>query len=113
MAYKNNNKYLFSYGKKKQSKVKQNIGTIINRNGDVKSDPKDMAEIINDKYETSWSTPKETLVDAVTMFSDNDSSKENTRENINDGTQEDIDFGIEDVKDAMWDLSETSASGPY
>ena len=57
MACKKNSKYFFSYAKK-QSKIKQNIGPIIDQNGDVKLDPKDMAEIINDKYEISWNTPK-------------------------------------------------------
>ena len=45
-ACKKNRKYFFSYAKK-CSKVKQNIGPIIDWKGDMKSNPKDMSKIIN------------------------------------------------------------------
>ena len=44
-ACKKNRKYFFSYAKKYR-KVKQNVGPIIDQKGDMKSNPKDMSEII-------------------------------------------------------------------
>ena len=67
-----------------------------------------MAEIVSDQYVTVWSDPLEPLEDADTMFPD----MEETEEATDQETIRDIDFSIEDIKDAMGDLEETSASGP-
>ena len=105
-ACKNNPKYFFSYAKRLR-KVKQNVGPIIDRKGEVISDNGDMAEIIHDQYETTWSEPIEPLEEADKMFPDEEETEETT-----DQTIRDIDFNINDIKKAMGELEETSASGP-
>ena len=69
--------------KKKHSKGKQNIGPIIDQKGDMKSGPVDMSKMINTQYETTWSIPREPLVDAVKMFPDNENSKGNRNQHGN------------------------------
>ena len=73
----------------------------------MNSNLKNLSEIINTQYETTLINPKEPLNDAVTMYPDNESSNENiNKKNINN-----ISFDIEDVKDEMGQLLETSSSG--
>ena len=48
----------------------------------MKSNPKNMSEIINTQHETTLINPREPLNDAVTMFPDN----ENFNGNINQET---------------------------
>ena len=57
-ACKNNRKFFFSYAKG-LSKVRQNVGPIIDKNGEVISNKGDMAENIGEQYETTWTEPLE------------------------------------------------------
>ena len=67
-----------------------------------------MAENIGEQYETTWSEPIEPLEDAEKMFPEGEETNEaEEQEEIRD-----IDFSINDIKDAMGELDETSASGP-
>ena len=77
MACKTNRKFFFSYAKK-LSKVKQNIGPIIDQNGEAISNPGDMAEIINDQYETVWVKPLEPLEETAKMLPDEEGKEETT-----------------------------------
>ena len=106
-ACKNNRKFFFSYAKG-LSKVRQGVGPIIDKGGEVISKNVDMAENIGEQYETTWSEPIEPLDDAEKMFPDG----EETDESAEQGTIRDINFNINDIKDAMGELDETSASGP-
>ena len=107
MECKTNRKYFFSYAKK-LSKVRQNVGPIIDQNGEAISNPGDMSEIIHDQYETVWSEPMEPLEDGEKMFPETDGTGETT----NQEKIRDIDFSIEDIENAMGELEESSASGP-
>lgn len=104
---KNNRKFFFSYAKG-LIKVRQNVGPIIDKNGEVISNNSDMAENIGEQYETTWSEPIEPLEDAVKMFPEGDETDEAAEK----ATIRDIDFSIGDIESAMGELDETSASGP-
>ena len=67
-----------------------------------------MSEIIGDQYETVWVEPLEPLEEAAKMFPDEKGEEETTDQE----TIRDIDFGIEDIKEAMGVLDETSGSSP-
>ena len=67
-----------------------------------------MAENIGEQYETTWSEPIEPLGDVEEMFPEG----EETDEAAEKDTIRDIDFSINNIKDAMGELDETSASGP-
>ena len=67
-----------------------------------------MAENIGEQYETTWTEPIEPLEDAEKMFPEGDETDESAEQE----TIRDIDFSINDIKDAMGELDETSASGP-
>ena len=90
------------------SKVRQNVGPIIDKNGEAISNNGDMAENIGEQYETTWSEPIEPLEDVEKMFSEEKETNEATEEE----TISDIDFSIGDIEEAMGELDETSASGP-
>ena len=105
-ACKNNPKYFFSYAKRLR-KVRQNVGPIIDKKGEVITDNGDMAENIHEQYETTWSEPIEPLEEAAKMFPDEEETEEITEQTVRD-----IDFNINDIKEAMGELEETSASGP-
>ena len=62
-----------------------------------------MSEIISDQYETVWVEPLEPLKEAAKMFPDEEGKEETTDQE----TIRDIDFGIEDVKEAIDELNET------
>ncbi|CAL4247595.1 unnamed protein product, partial [Meganyctiphanes norvegica] len=104
-ACKKNSKYFFSYAKK-NSKIKQDIGPIIDPKGELISSPKEMSELLNSQYKKVWSKSKEPLVDATIMFPDTDSVQ-----NI-DEMLTNLDFNVDDIKTAMGELSLTSAPGP-
>ena len=106
-ACKNNRKFFFSYAKG-LSKVRQNVGPIIDKNGEVISNKGEMAENIGEQYESTWTEPIEPLEDAEKMFPEGDETDKSAKQ----GTIRDIDFSINDIKDAMGELDETSASGP-
>ena len=67
-----------------------------------------MAENIGEQYETTWSKPIEPLADAGEMFPEG----EEIDEAAEGETVRDIDFSVDDIKEAMGELDETSASGP-
>ena len=66
-----------------------------------------MAENIGEQYETTWSEPIEALEDAEKMFPEGETDEAAEKETIRD-----TDFSINDIKDAMGELDEKSASGP-
>ena len=67
-----------------------------------------MAENISEQYKTTWSEPIESLEDAEKLFPE----EEETNEAEEQEEIRDIDFSINNIKDAMGELDETSASGP-
>ena len=67
-----------------------------------------MAENIGEQYETTWSEPIEALEDAEKMFPEGEEPDEAAEKE----TIRDTDFSINDIKDAMGELDEKSASGP-
>ena len=84
------------------------VDPIIGKNAEAISNNGDMAESIGEQYETTWSEPIEPLGDAEEMFPEG----EETDEAAEKDTIMDIDFSINNIKDAMGELDETSASGP-
>ena len=95
-AIKQNSKYFFSYAKK-FSKIKSKVGPLLRDNGDYTSDSKEMADLLQDQYQSVFSTPKsnEPLVIDQTI-----------------GGLNDIAFTISDIVEAIDEISATSAPGP-
>ena len=97
--------FFFSYAKK-HSNIRQNVGPIIDKKGEAISEPEEMSEIIGDQYEMVWVEPLEPLEEAAKMLPDEEGGGTDTETITN------IDFGIEDIKESMGELDETSGSGP-
>ena len=53
---KANSKYFFDYAKSK-SKVKVDVGPLIDQDGNLTSDPLSMSEILRRQFESVFSTP--------------------------------------------------------
>ena len=66
-AIKHNPKYFFSYVKK-FSKMKTVIGPLKNTNSEYVSDSKDMANVLAKQYTSVFSTPKDSLIDPYSLF---------------------------------------------
>ena len=57
-SIKKNSKYFFTYAKKK-SKIRSNIGPLLNCNGELTQRSKEMADILADQYAKVFSKPKQ------------------------------------------------------
>ena len=97
-AIKNNPKYFFSYTKQ-HSKIKSQIGPLLDNNNMYTASSKMMATILSDQYQSVFSDPLE-----HSIYSEKESSV--------DCSLSDIEFSELDIIDAIDELSNNSASGP-
>ena len=100
-AIKSNSKYFFNYAKR-FSKIKSSIGPLLNDNGEYVLDDNQMAEMLSNQYKSIFTKPSAPLKKASVIF----------HHDAVNGTFTDFDFNMEDIKDAIEDLSLTSAAGP-
>ena len=63
---KENPKYFYSYAKK-FSKKKSNISLLYDKNGNIKSDPKDIANLLQNQFLSVFSDPSKTYIDAASF----------------------------------------------
>ena len=101
-AIKKNSKYFFSYAKK-FSKVTVGIGPLLDTAANVISCPLKMAEMLVAQYSKVFSTPKAPLADPSDIF---------TEQQMNDPELYDFEFTVDDLKDAISEISPTAAAGP-
>ena len=101
-AIKKNNKFFYSYAKKK-SKTKVTIGPFMDNNNKVINDPHTMGDVLKTPYKSVQSKPKSEKIvsDPISFFKTD-----------NDFTLNDINFNQNDVKKAMLEVSATAAPGP-
>ena len=95
-AIKKNPKFFYSYAKKR-SKIRYPIGPLEDTNGNLCSNPIDMANILSNQYKNAFSVPATTTPDF--------STPKETR-------IEDIDFNEEHISKAIDEISATSSPGP-
>ena len=99
---KKNPKYFYSYAKK-FSKKKSSISLLFDKDGNIKSDPKDIANLLQNQFLSVFSDPSKTSLDSASFrppkikhpFSD-----------------EMLDFSVSDITDAIEDIKPNAASGP-
>ena len=82
--------------------LKSNIGPLKKQNDEITSDPKEMAEILQNQYAASWSTPQ--------LQSNN--GKPPPKSNPPEKKLEDLEFDIVDVIEAINSLPKNSTPGP-
>ena len=101
-AIKKNNKFFYSYAKKK-SKTKVTIGPFMDNNNRVINDPHTMGDMLKTQYKSVQSKPKSEKIvsDPISFFKTD-----------NDFTLNDINFNQNDVKKAMLEVSATAAPRP-
>ena len=100
-AIRSNSKFFFAYAKKK-SKVKTNIGPLLDENNKLTSNSKIMAEILSKQYSKVFSTPTENLP--------NNHPRTSTQET--QSCLHTISFTEEDITSAINEISPTAAAGP-
>lgn len=100
-AIKANSKYFFNYAKK-FSNIKSSIGPLLNENGEYILNNKQMAELLSNQYTSVFTKPSVPLKEANAFF----------HHDTVDGAFSDLDFNMEDIEEAIDDLSVTSAAGP-
>ena len=101
-AIKKNSKYFFSYARK-FSKVTVGIGPLIDTAANIVSCPVKMAEMLVDQYCKVFSTPKENLKSPCDIFADYDEIESELC---------DFNFSVDDLKEAISEISPTAAAGP-
>ena len=101
-AIKKNSKYFFSYARK-FSKVTVGIGPLIDAAATIVSCPLKMAEMLKEQYSKVFSTPKEPLQQPQQIFTD---------QNWNEPELSDFDFSVDDLIEAISEISPTAAAGP-
>ena len=95
-AIKSNPRFFFSYAKQ-FAKSKSAVGPLFDKNNDLQSDPKTMADLLQDQYSAVFSKP---LVDP--KFDANKSMQ---------SLLDDFDFTVDDIEEAIDDIGENSACG--
>ena len=101
-AIKTNAKYFYSYSKK-FSKVKSNIGPLMDNSNNLESGPQKMAEILSEQYKSVFSEPMNTHP----ITHPNPEFMSTGR-----GSLYDIEFTKEDLIDAIDDIPLNAAAGP-
>ena len=101
-AIKKNNKFFYSYAKKK-SKTKVTIGPFMHNNNKVINDPHTMGDMLKTQYTSVQSKPKseKIVLNPISFFKTD-----------NDFTLNDINFNQNDVKKVMLEVSATAAPSP-
>ncbi|KAL5248617.1 hypothetical protein ACHWQZ_G017709 [Mnemiopsis leidyi] len=99
---KNNPKYFYSYAKK-FSKKKSNISLLFDKDGNIKSDPKDIANLLQNQFLSVFSDPSKTSLDSASFL---------PPEIKHPFDDEMLDFFVSDIADAIEDIKPNAASGP-
>ena len=95
-AIKTNPKYFYSYAKHR-SKVRYPVGPLEDHTGTLIDNPAEMAKILAEQYKSAFSTPSLSAPDVSTPPT---------------MTMQDIEFGPDDIADAIDSLSTNSSPGP-
>jgi hypothetical protein len=101
-AIKKNIKYFFSYAKK-FSKLKCGIGPLVDADKNTVTCAREMADMLAHQYESVFSKPKQAMEDPNDMFSDECSLGRHLH---------DIYFDVDDIVEAIGEISSISAAGP-
>ena len=101
-AIKTNSKYFYSYAKK-FSKVKNNIGPLMDSTNSLVSGPQKMAEILSEQYKSVFSEPR--INSPITHPNPEFMS-------TGRGSLSDIEFTKQDFIDAIDTISQNAAAGP-
>ena len=99
---KDNPKYFYSYAKK-FSRKKSNISMLFDRNGSIKSNPTDMANLLQQQFLSVFSDPSKTKIDAASFPPPIIQ---------NPFTDDMLDFSTEDIIKAIEEIKPNAASGP-
>ncbi|XP_063688434.1 uncharacterized protein LOC134821660 [Bolinopsis microptera] len=99
---KENPKYFYSYAKK-FSKKKSNISMLFDGNGAIKSNPKDIANLLQNQFLSVFSDPSKTRIDSAS-FSPPPIKHPFTDDMLN--------FSVDDIIKAIEDIKPNAASGP-
>jgi hypothetical protein len=97
-AIKSNPKFFFSYAKK-FSKIKSNIGPLLNNQGEYTNDSRTMANLLSDQYASVFSQPV-------------DLHENDNQHSLHNPTISEITFNESDIIKAINEISQTSAAGP-
>ena len=95
-AIKTNSKYFYAYAQR-HNKLKSSIGPLLNPDGNYITNPKKIADMLSEQYQTAFSTPAHYPLN---------------RGIIPSHVLEDMIFYEEDIIDAINELSPNSAPGP-
>ena len=99
---KSNPKYFYSYAKK-FSKKKSNISMLFDENNNIRSHPKEMADLLQNQFLSVFSDPSKTELDAAS-FPPPDLTYP--------FTDQILEFSISDVIEAIDDIKPNASSGP-
>ena len=99
---KKNPKYFYSYAKK-FSKKKSNISLLFDKDGNIKSDPKDIANLLQNQFLSVFSDPSKTSIDSASF------RPPKVKHPFSD---EMLDFYVSDIMDAIEEIKPNAASGP-
>ena len=97
-SIKKNSKYFFTYAKKK-SKIRSNIGPLLNCNGELTQRSKEMADILADQYAKVFSKPKQP-------------QPQPNQEKTNKVKIDEINITEDSIVKAINELSPSSSAGP-
>ena len=102
-AIKNNPKYFYKFVKN-NSKIRAGIGPLEDEEGNLEPSNKKMSELLNEQYNTDFSTPDPTMTIKYPkdLFGHPEGNK-----------LSDINITREDIIDAIKTISQNSSGGPY
>ena len=95
-AIKTNCKYFYAYAQK-HNKLKSSIGPLVDPDGNYITNPKKLANMLSEQYQTAFSTPAHYPLN---------------HGSIPPHVLQDMTFGEEDIIAAINELSPNSAAGP-
>ncbi|MCP4459481.1 MAG: hypothetical protein GY816_15890, partial [Cytophagales bacterium] len=99
---KDNPKYFYSYAKK-FSKKKSNISMLFDENGTIKSNPKDIANLLQKQFLSVFSDPSKTRIDSASFH---------PPDIKHPFTDDMLEFSVSDIIEAIGDIKPNAASGP-
>lgn len=99
---KSNPKYFYSYAKK-FSKKKSNINMLFDKDGSVKSNPKDIANLLQNQFSSVFSDPTKTNIDSATFPPPSITYP---------FTDDMLHFSEDDIVKAIEEITPNAASGP-
>ena len=100
---KTNSKFFYSYAQR-FSKVRVGIGPLLNASGNLTADASEMSEILSEQYSSVFSKPRLSDSEISSLFKSSQESNSPSLDNIS--------FDIDDIEEAIKELSPNSAAGP-